>query len=256
MCHSPYEVCFVLESSMVLHQFEAAGNIDRLRTAGVEDMTISLVSERGRCLNKLPFYSEQTTWGLCEEARNTTLKLLITIYIWEWVQGYGLLLTSSQSFSFISRIIILHNISRLLLSLVMVSEVSLKSVLSYDWVIIDRVCIVDRIYWTLWYNMWIHFTNHWHTQTSVLSLLLQRRTVPLIWVPLTIPGLSYPLLTAAEPQQSSDWLTDWLTESVTNHLSLLTPLSWLHLNNCTDYDISARPHRKHRPLSLYPVVGM
>jgi hypothetical protein len=41
MCHSLHEVCFVFKSSMVLHQFEAAGNIDRLWTAGVEDLIIT-----------------------------------------------------------------------------------------------------------------------------------------------------------------------------------------------------------------------
>jgi hypothetical protein len=36
-------------------------------------------------------------------------------------------------------------------------------------VAIDGVRNDDRIYWTLWYSAWLHFTIHYYTHTSVHS---------------------------------------------------------------------------------------
>jgi hypothetical protein len=41
--------------------------------------------------------------------------------------------------------------------------------LSRDWLTVDGVCVGNRIYWTLQQNLWLYFTVHYHTQTSVLS---------------------------------------------------------------------------------------
>jgi hypothetical protein len=58
--------------------------------------------------------------------------------------------------------------------------------LSRDSVTIDGVRIVNRIYWTLWYSAWLHFTFQCCTLASSLSLLgsgFQRRKFPFLWLP-------------------------------------------------------------------------
>jgi hypothetical protein len=42
-------------------------------------------------------------------------------------------------------------------------------------VIIDRVWIGDRIYWTLWYSAWLHFTVHYYIHTCVHSYVFTGR---------------------------------------------------------------------------------
>jgi hypothetical protein len=61
-------------------------------------------------------------------------------------------------------------------------------ILSYVWVTIHGFWIDDRIYWTLWYSAWIHFTVHTLVSTVGSSLPLlgsgfQRRIFPFLWVP-------------------------------------------------------------------------
>jgi hypothetical protein len=70
------------------------------------------------------------------------------------------------------------------------------------------------------YNSLLYFTNHYHTQTSALSLLqsplavawyrLPAADVPLPLGARNIPGLSYQILTATEPQRLSNSQTNWL----------------------------------------------
>jgi hypothetical protein len=82
-----------------------------------------------------------------------------------------------------------------------------------------------RIYWTLWYSTWLHFTVHCYTHTHPLvptvtsSLPLfcsgfQRRAFPLFWVPELSPCLSCHLLRAtAHSSPEIESLTDWLLHS-------------------------------------------
>jgi hypothetical protein len=53
--------------------------------------------------------------------------------------------------------------------LYLINNIELSSV----WVSIDRVGIGDSIYWPFihTHDSWLHFTDHWHIETSVLSAL-------------------------------------------------------------------------------------
>jgi hypothetical protein len=106
----------------------------------------------------------------------------------------------------------------------------------------DGVGIDDRIYWTIWYSAWLHFTVQTHTHTlestvtSSLPLLgsgFQRRTFPFLWV----PEQSLASATSLNPRgyltltQSLTTLANSVTHQPTP-LHWLTPLQWLLTNLC------------------------
>jgi hypothetical protein len=81
-------------------------------------------------------------------------------------------------------------------------EVHAEILLSRDGVNLDWFWIHDRIYQTLWYSAWLHFTVHYHTHTHTLvstvtlSLAVAQQGFPTEDVPLllgsrNIPGLGY-----------------------------------------------------------------
>jgi hypothetical protein len=73
-------------------------------------------------------------------------------------------------------------------------------------VTVDGVWIGNRIYWTLWYSAWLHFTVHCyrHTHSGIYSNVftaiawyrLSTTDVPLPLGSWNVSGLSYQLLTA------------------------------------------------------------
>jgi hypothetical protein len=83
-------------------------------------------------------------------------------------------------------------------------SVTMLIVTCISW-IISKVCIGNRIYLILWYNSWLHFTDHCRKHTNVLSHDLcqssgngfQRRTFLFLWALELLPCLSHrnPLLT-------------------------------------------------------------
>jgi hypothetical protein len=108
------------------------------------------------------------------------------------------------------------------------------------WLTIHGFRIDDRIYWTIWYSAWLHFTVHYdtHTHISGHSHVFPNRCLVAVsnGGRFPSPGLrncARPQLpeshsnSSQRPNVSSsltDSLTDWLTQSLK-----LTQINWLSL---------------------------
>jgi hypothetical protein len=118
-----------------------------------------------------------------------------------------------------------------------VSNPTIVFIVAWSSVTIGAYWIADRIYWTLWYSSWLHFTVHSYTLVSTIT-----SSLPLLGSASNggrspssgFPNCPRPQLPASHSNSSqrlnlsgplTHWLTDWLTQSLAN---LLTQLSWLH----------------------------
>jgi hypothetical protein len=120
-------------------------------------------------------------------------------------------------------------------------------------VTIDGFWIHDRIYWTLWYSAWLLFTVHCYTNTSVHSHASSSCCLVAassggwshsFW----FPNCPWPQLSShsnrSQQLNPNRYLTDRLTHTLTNQL--FTNSTQLTLTNCSAYNISHGPCRRHR----------
>jgi hypothetical protein len=128
-------------------------------------------------------------------------------------------------------------------------------ILSRVRVAIDGVWLKDRIYWTLWYNAWLHYSSllhtHTHTHTSVYSHVF----ISLCSVAASNSGRSpssvFPNYPRASATNSHQQLTITEPQQFSNSLKQLNRLNSL-LTSSPAYNISARTAKKTPfPVTFY-----
>jgi hypothetical protein len=133
-----------------------------------------------------------------------------------------------------------------------------KMVLYALWsVTTDGVWMDERIYWTLSYSAWLHFTVHTHTHTLVPTVTspppllgsdFRRRAFPFLWVPELCPA-SPSNSNSSQQLSPSSPLTNSLTHQPTDCNSQRQSQSYFTTGDCWLARLITSRHgsrRKHR----------